>query len=422
MEQRIFSLPRNISSEFRRLLISSFTGNLASPIYALFVPLLASRLGASLFEIGIVGGASNAVYAFLPFIMGHFSDRRGARRFFILISFLVLTVVSVLYTVISSPVYLIFARIFEGVGWATLWPAMDAAVSRDVNPTDARKAFSIYNATWSGAAALGPLLGSALIFLTSIRDAFLLTVFLMGATLVFNLVPYLKHEDQNGSYPQTFQSNRTESHPVADVEPLSVVKAPAGVAFYSAALALAAVSWGVLYTFFAPYARSLGISILLIGVITFAFGSGRFFFYVLSINEQVRHTVLRRDKRVRNMLLALMMSSVTSLLISLRDPSGMAYLVAYAVVGMGASIVMAIAQVGIIAESNTGKYGRSAGIFESAIGIGACMGPIIGGAISGTSLAVPFLVPPIGFVIFLAALPVLNRRQAPHWIWKKNSA
>jgi len=368
------------------------------------VPLLASKLGASLFEIGIVGGASNGVYAFLPLIAGHFSDRASLRRFFIISSFLILTIVSISYLFIANPIYLIIARIFEGVGWAMLWPAMDAAVSRDVQSMDSKKAFSIYNVTWSSAAAVGPLLGAALIFLTSIRDAFLLSVFIMAATFLLNFIPWFKHRREIA----TGQSLRTEKITADSPE---IRGSRLAAAFYAGALALAAVSSGVLFTFFAPYARSLGISILLVGVITFVYGMGRFSFYVLSTNERVRSMVLGSDRRVRNMLVALVMTSVSGLFISLRDPSGSLYLIAYAVVGVGISMVLAIGQAGLIAESSPDTKGRGAGIFESAIGMGACAGPIIGGAISGSSLAVPFLVPPAGFIVFLAALPILSRKS-----------
>lgn len=408
MELGFFSQSKNISSQFRRYLISSFNGNLALPIYALFVPLLASKLGASLFEIGIVGGASNAVYSFMPFVMGHFSDRRGSRQFFIISSFLILTVVSISYALISNPLYLIVARIFEGVAWAMLWPAMDAAVSRDFAPMDPRKAFSIYNVSWSAAAAIGPLLGSALIFLTSIHVTFLLTVAIVGVTLFMNIIPSLKERGE-----------KKILEPKAESEPLQIPEIGAwnagggriGMTFYGASCALAAVSSGVLFTFFAPYARSLGMSILLVGVITFVYGFGRFVFYILTTNERVRHAVLRPDRRVKNTLIALAMTSVSSLLISLRDPSGLIYLVAYGIVGVGISIIYAVSQAGMIAESSPGKFGRNAGLFESSIGMGACFGPIIGGAISGSSLSVPFIVPPLGFIVFLAAFPILTRRK-----------
>ena len=81
------------------------------------------------------------------------------------------------------------------------------------------------------------------------------------------------------------------------------------------------------------------------------------------------------------MMIALILTSVSSLLISVRDPSGVYYLIAYGIVGVGISITLAIAQAGIIAESSAGRFGRSAGVFESSIGIGACAGPIIGGDI-----------------------------------------
>ncbi len=249
----LFSIPKYISGEFRRFLFSSFLGNLVSPVFALFVPLLASKLGASLFEIGIVGGASNGVYAFLPLIAGHFSDRASLRRFFIISSFFILTIVSISYVLIESPVYLIIARIFEGVGWAMLWPAMDAAVSRDVRSMDSRKAFSIYNVTWSSASAVGPLLGAALIFLTSIRVAFLLTVFILAATFLLNFLPWFKHRKEI-KVGQSFQSEEI----TVLVTEMENRGGKLRTVFYAGALALAAVSSGVLFTFFAPYARILG--------------------------------------------------------------------------------------------------------------------------------------------------------------------
>lgn len=409
MQRRFLSLPKSISSEFRRYLFSASAGNLVIPFYALFVPLLASRLGASLFEIGLVGGASNAVYSFLPLILGHFSRRAQLRRFFIAASFVVLVGVSISYVLISNPVYLIFARIFEGVGWAMLWPAMDIAVSKDVAPSaDSKKTFSIYNVSWSGAAATGPLLGSALIFLSSIRIAFLCTVFIIGAALVLNLVPFLRQRGQNLE-TSDYAIGPVSGSPL-DAKQGTRLGPTLGMGFYCGSLALVAVSSGVLFTFFAPYAKSVGIPILLVGVITFVFGLGRFSFYVLTINERIRHAVLRSDKRARNMLIGLSLTSLSSLLVSLRDPSGLVYLAAYAMVGVGIAIVLAIAQTGLIVESAPGKFGLGAGLFESSIGAGACAGPIIGGAISGSSLAVPFIVPPLGFLVFIIAYPLLLRK------------
>ena len=254
---------------------------------------------------------------------------------------------------------------------------------------------------------MGPLLGSALIFLTSLRVAFLLTFLIVVLTLAVNTIPSLRHNDPVG------RISTSKNDPDSPSELMTQITNGRGVGanFYITSCALAAVSSGVLFTFFAPYARSLGISILLIGVVTFVYGFGRFVFYILTTNERIRHSLLRSDKRVRSMIIALVMTSLSSLLISLRDPSGVAYIIAYGIVGVGISIVFAISQAGIIAESSPEKLGRNAGIFESSIGVGACAGPIIGGAISGSSLAVPFIVPPLGFVAFLAVYPLIMRKK-----------
>ncbi|MDA4131361.1 MAG: hypothetical protein OK457_11375, partial [Thaumarchaeota archaeon] len=184
----------------------------------------------------------------------------------------------------------------------------------------------------------------------------------------------------------------------------------AGLVFYMASCALAAVTSGILFTFFAPYARSIGLSILLVGGITFVFGLGRFLTYVITINESIRHLVLRNDKRVRNMIVALILTTVPSLTLLFYDSSGITYFIAYGILGSGASVVFGIAQAGMIAEATAGSYGRNAGLFESAIGIGACLGPIIAGSVSGNSITIPFIVPAIGLGVYIASVPLMTRK------------
>ena len=240
-------------------------------------------------------------------------------------------------------------------------------------------------------------MGAALIFLTSIRVAFLLTVFILAATFLLNFLPWFKHRKEI-KVGQSFQSEEI----TVLVTEMENRGGKLRTVFYAGALALAAVSSGVLFTFFAPYARSLGISILLVGVITFVYGMGRFSFYVLTTNERVRSLLLRSDRRVRNMLLALVMTSVSGLFISLKDSFGEYLSGAYAVVGVGISIVLAIGQAGLIAESGADSKGRGAGSLNQRSEWGLARDLSSGGPISGSSLAVPFLVPPAGFLIFLA--------------------
>lgn len=393
--------PFGLSGEFKKYLISSFIANLILPIFYLFLPLLAYKLGASILEIGLVGGAANAVYSFMPFIMGHYSDRGGARKIFIASSFAILVVVSLLYVVISNPVAIIVTRIFEGIGWAMLWPAIEAAISIDI-AGDSRRSLSIFNLTWSAAAAVGPLFGSVLVFLVSIRFAFITTSFIVLGTLLVNLYSINKRTANSSSATRVDVATQILSNEM----PTTHVRA----SFYLTSTALAAVSSGVLFTFFSPFARSIGISVLLIGVITFVYGFFRFLVYVLTTREGFRTFLLKPSERVRNVIIALIIMSVSSLLIIFRDTSGLIYIASYAVIGAGYSVVYAISQVALVAEATPSKAGRGAGLFESSIGVGASLGPIAAGIISGGSLTTPFLVPSLSLLLILVIFPVLLRK------------
>src|SRR5438128_1295449 len=110
--------------EFHIYLFSAFVSDFFLPIFYIFVPLLAYRLGADPLEIGLVGGTVYATYFFLPVIIGSVSDRLGRRRLFVVIALTILAIVSLTYSIASSPITLIAGRVFEGVAWAMLWPTL----------------------------------------------------------------------------------------------------------------------------------------------------------------------------------------------------------------------------------------------------------------------------------------------------------
>lgn len=110
------------------------------------------------------------------------------------------------------------------------------------------------------------------------------------------------------------------------------------------------------------------------------------------------------------MLVALVVMSLSSLLIMIHDSSGLIYSAAYAIVGAGYSVVYAVSQAVLVAEASPEKAGKGAGLFESSIGVGASIGPILAGSISGGSLTMPFLLPSISLVVVLVLLPFISRK------------
>ena len=410
---RKFSGPqgtKNRVSHFRLYLFTSFLGNLIAPIFSFFLPILAVGIGATVFEVGLIGGAENIVYAFMPFVMGHFTDRGRSRHFFIISGFGVLTVVSLFYSIASNPVALIVARLFEGLGWAMLWPAIESSITVETSGNSGR-ALSLFNSSWSLGAAIGPLVGGVLIVFGSMRLAYIATGVMLGGALLVNLVSMIRNKNEESTANDHKNGSYSFVSAIRQVFQRYDQKKNFQIRLYVASLVLSYVAVGVLYTFFGPYAKTLKMSLLLIAALPVTFGLLRFLIYVLTTHENFRSKLLSPDKRNRIVFVSLLVACSSTLLLLVRDPTGAIYFVAFGLFAAGFSLVYFVSQVGMIAEANEMQMGAGAGIFESAIGLGSAAGPIIAGSISSGSLSIAFLVPPAGFVIVTLLLGIDGKRR-----------
>ncbi|MDH2902244.1 MAG: MFS transporter [archaeon] len=404
--------PGITSTQYLSILFSSAVADAILPIFYIFIPIFAVKiLGANALELGLVGGASYAVYSFMPFIMGHFSDRRGSRKFFILSSVVLLCIVSLLYSITSSPVTLIVIRLFEGTGWAMLWPAIEAAITEDAF-RESKKSLSVFNFTWSGGAALGPVIGTFLVSVYSYRFAFFATGILFAILIVTNSITFFRNKTSRA--PNYANSANTERLHVSLSSSIRKVlfspdkKQNFRVWTCLVATILSALTSGVFFTFFGPYATSLGLAVVLIGAITTTYGVVRFFTYVVFAKESLRNRLFDPSKRNRNAIAFASLACLSTLILVIKDHSGIIYFVSFALFAIGYSLVYSISQATLIAETSREQMGAGAGLFESSIGIGGAIGPIVAGTISSSSLAISFIVPAAGLVFALAFLFVLS--------------
>lgn len=408
-----------LTPRYAGYLISATAADMATPIFSIFLPLFAAGLGASAFELGLVGGASYGVYCFLPFVMGHFSDRSGSRSFFIITSLALLGIVSVLYSVTNDPVTLITVRVFEGVGWSMLWPAMDAAVSEDT-ARDSKSSLAIYNYLWSGGAAVGPFFGTFLVTTFSYRSAFFATGILFGAVILLNGVAYWRERNHGDGKNDSEPAHRLPGTGPLDIRPVFRTAAgeSRGIEVWTALVTIGLVTLSSLtfYTFFGPYASSIGMAVVLIGVVTATFGVVRFVvFVVLANRKSLRDRVFDTRNRVRNLVAFAGMASLSSLLLVIKDPTGLVYFLAFGILGIGFSVVYAVSQATLIAEAAPEQRGAAAGLFESSLGVGGVIGPIMAGVVSSSkSLSTAFVVPAasLGFVLVLLLVLFSVRRRS----------
>lgn len=400
-------------SRFAVLLFSSALAEVITPVFYIFLPLFAVTLGANALELGLVGGTSYAVYSFMPFVMGHISDRRGSRKFFIITSLVILCVVSLLYAASNDPVSLIVVRVFEGVGWAMLWPAMEAAIVED-SARDPKSSLAIFNYVWSAGAALGPGLGTLLVTAFSYRTAFLASGALLVVPIILNGVMFLR---ERGATPRDSPEHAITS----SGERPTLSSSIRGVFSYGGEgrsfavwssltlMALATATSAVFFTFFGPYATSIGLTVVLVGAATSIFGVVRFFTYIALAKQSLTLKLLDGRVRLRNLVVFACLGSLSSLLFLIRDPTGAVYFVSFALFAIGNSAVYAMSQTTLIAETALEQRGAGAGLFESSIGVGGMIGPIAAGAVSSGSLSTAFAVPPVILVIALGFLYVMSK-------------
>lgn len=392
------------------LLIPAFVSDFVYPIFLTFLPLLAYELGADSFEVGMVGGATYAIYSFMPFVLGSVSDRYSTKSFFLIASFGLLSVVSFLYFVASSPILIILTRLVEGLSWAMLWPTIDSLVASS-DTLEPNRAFSLYNITWSSAASLGPLIGGLLVFYGSYKFTFIVTTALLVGTLIICSSSFLRERKKPRNIGKITSPRAEEKETTNEViSPFKVSRLDFGL--YLLATSIMAMSSTIILTFFPSYAHSLGISVILIGTMVFIFGTSRFVFYILTRIELIR-SFITGNRRKQNIVFSMALIFLSSSAFLLNKGNLVVYALAFATAGVVFSIVTTIAQIGIIAEATSAKKGAAAGSYESAFGIGACLGPILAGLLSTTSLLAAFYVPVL-FSLVAIGVFIISFRFTDH--------
>ena len=394
--------------------------NFVQPIFTLFLPLLALEHGASVFEIGLVGGAPSLVYSFMPLVMGRFSDKGQACSLLIILALALLSAISILYHFAENPVDLILLRILEGLGWVAFWPSIDSAVSHDTK-IDPSKALAIFNLSWSSTSALGPLVGAFVVVIFSINQVFIFNAIFLIAALLLNLITFsgfrISNVSENPDIEEvdiaerkTSQIVDTSSHAEKPTQAIPKILKVSPL-FYVLSLVLCTISSNTLASFFSPYSHSQGVPTLIIGAIAFTYGFARFIGYLVTSGTRLRNFLLVERTRIRNIFVLLFLVSLSPLIMLVHTSSGTIYFLSFGILGFSYSFIYYIAMVAFLAETDRERMGAGAGIFETSIGVGSLVGPVIAGLVSGNSLSIPFIVPSVISIPILTVRFFLSRSR-----------
>jgi predicted MFS family arabinose efflux permease len=142
----------------RLLYISVFLVATAIGTPMMLTPVQAEGLGATLFDIGIMGTAAAAVYTAMTLIAGTLLDRFEKVRLFLV--FNVFTAGCLVWLATATNFWGIFVgRVLLGVAGGAFWAAAGAVTADMAPPELLSHAIGRYNLSWIVGFVLGPFVG-----------------------------------------------------------------------------------------------------------------------------------------------------------------------------------------------------------------------------------------------------------------------
>lgn len=158
-------------------LVSFLNDASSEMIYPLLPAFLSGVLGAGPMALGVIEGIAESTSSWLKLFSGYLSDRIDRRKGWVLGGYLLSNTVRPMIALASSTGAVLLLRFFDRMGKGIRTSPRDALLAESTPPPFLGTAFGFHRGADHAGAVLGPLLASALLFLTdlSLRTVFFLS-------------------------------------------------------------------------------------------------------------------------------------------------------------------------------------------------------------------------------------------------------
>jgi DHA1 family multidrug resistance protein-like MFS transporter len=350
------------------LYASVFLSSLGLGLVSYFIPRYVQSIGGTFVDLGVVGASRSFLYAFLPFIMGYLSDR-GIRREMYLLSIAVNLLSTLLLVYAETVLYVVLLQLLASLGISLLWPITEARVAESVDRNERISAMGWYSVSWATGFLLGPTLGGWVIgaggydalFITS-SAVFLFTLAFTLATLGRSYRPCAATLRHGFSLPSRLLS------------------------YVYAAVVAYGVIFSIVVSLFPGYLGAFEYDSMTIGLLFSLFGLFRIFAF-LTVDR-----LNRRLGRWASTISVLLMFLGTGIVGAFSVSSLPMVVLVLALLGYGFGSFFPVTIVYISNRATEAGLGAAVGAYEAFFGIGFVIGPIMGGYLSGLTIAAPYLL------------------------------
>lgn len=333
------------------------------------VPIYAGiAISANAIELGMLGAFTALPYIFLPAAFGRVSDRIG-RKPLLISGLLLYAAICIAYANSSTLLHLSVLRGLEGVCFSAIWPSSEAFIGDRSDDQTRPLLVGRYSVSWSFGYMVGPILLGALLAFIPVPYAFYgVAVFMAaGAVMVFAI-----------KMPKTPKAMHSGSSSVSGADSKSYNQGMPLVIYMMVVWGFTTLSFIFL---FPSYAGIWGISASTVS-------------YLIGLMALVRTAVFAVYGRILATLggwtLVLGMATLCiSMLTSWVVPSLAGFAASVALLGLSLGLLYAYSLAFVLNKPAKGFY---AGLFESAIGMGQLLGPLLMGYLAFISLpSAPYL-------------------------------
>jgi MFS family permease len=159
--QRYRRLPRNVFAISHVSLLNDASSEIIYPLLPVFLSL---TLGASPAIVGLIEGAAESMSSLLKLASGHFSDRRGRRKGFVVFGYALSSFTRPLLAFAGSWTQVLGLRLADRVGKGIRSSPRDAMIADNVRVEERGLAFGFHRAMDHTGAVIGPLIGYIVLF------------------------------------------------------------------------------------------------------------------------------------------------------------------------------------------------------------------------------------------------------------------
>ncbi len=373
------------------LFIISFAGQMILGIVSITVPIYADILGASPFMIGVIGAVGGLIYSIVPFLSGSLSERLS-RKIFISISLILYSVSCILYSLAVDPVILVFVRVLEWFAIGCFWSPLEALIA-DSADGEFNEALRRFNVSWGLAMIVGPMIGGVLISWFDARAPFYLVSAIAAPIGILSYLIIVEPEKDRAVFSVK--------------ESMRLIGSGEGRGYVISALLMVflfSVVGGVISSLFPAYAVNLGIQAYEVGFLMFLYGLTRAVTFYNSAGVMFMIGELRLFPFGSSLL------ALTSALL-LVSRTMLSFSFCFILLGFGMALSYASA-ISSVLRAGEKFRGYASGMFESLLGFGYFIGPLIGGFLSEYALYMPYLyLLIISLAVLVVQLIVVIKRK-----------